>query len=69
MVEMVEPQGVPCKMLRGNPFETYKIDTHDWSYNFIQNVLTMSVCKTTLYQNNPTKLNLLFDFKNNLMFV
>jgi hypothetical protein len=43
MSKMIEPQGVPYKTLRGNPFETHKIDPYYWSYDSIQNILTTSV--------------------------
>jgi len=29
MAKMIEPQDVPCKTLRGNPFESHKIDPYD----------------------------------------
>ena len=29
MIKRVEPQGVSCKTLRGNPFETHKIGPRD----------------------------------------
>jgi len=29
MTELFEPQGVTCKILRGNPFQTRKINHYD----------------------------------------
>ena len=55
MVEMIKPQGVPCKMLRGNSFETHKINPHDWFHGSIQNIWTIPICKKPLCQNNFEK--------------
>jgi len=29
MAEMIEPQGLPCKTLRDNPFKSHKINSRD----------------------------------------
>jgi hypothetical protein len=42
MVEIIEPEGVLCKMLRGNPyhFETHKTDFHNWLHGSIEGIMT-----------------------------
>ena len=65
---------MPCKMLRGNSFETHKINPHDWFHGFIQNIWTIPICKKPLCQNNfekktqnPWELGL--HFKKIILFV
>jgi hypothetical protein len=64
---MFKTQGMPCKTLRGKPFETHKIDPYDfmapsktfWRINFIKAFFVKIILK---------KLDLPFDFRNNSMF-
>jgi hypothetical protein len=62
--------GESCNILRGKPFETHKTNPHDWLHSFIQSTLTTSILqkKKSLFQNNSEKINLRFDFINNLIF-
>jgi len=57
---MFKPQGVPCKTLRGKPFETHKIDPYGLLHGSIQNILAHQFYKSLFCQNNLEKIGLAF---------